>query len=153
MSCVFHGPTSESIFYLRILYILEVRQVLSHALASQRPGNFTFSYVRQRHTFPLQCLPRWLGTMGFLWTLRLLSLSHHFPTGKLTSSESLQDSELPERTELPFPRLPRLAFTEAMGLDRVLTAQRLVEERCSFSKRFSLKGALQCHHRLPRLRA
>lgn len=134
MSCVFYGPTSESIFYLHILYILEARHALSHALASQRPGNLTFSCIRQRHTFPLHCLPIWLRTMGFLWTLRVLSLSHHLPTGKLTSSESLQDSELYERTQLPFPRLPCLAFTEAMEFDGVLTAQQLVEEKCSFSK-------------------
>lgn len=54
--------------------------------------------------------------------------------GETYKSQSPQDSELYERTRLPFLRLLCLAFTEAMGPDGVLTAQQPVEEKCSAPK-------------------
>lgn len=107
-----------STLHSNLLCILETWHASSHALASQRRGKVAFPSGRQGHRLPLQCLPTWLGTTGVLWTLGALTLSHHFCAGKLTSSESSRDSELYERTRLPFPRLPCLAFTEAMGPDK-----------------------------------
>lgn len=133
--------------------VCSMLNIILCALASQRPGKLTSAYTRQRCSRPPQWLPTWLVTTGFLWTWRVLTLSHHLPTGKLTSSKSSRDSELYERTWLPFPRLPCLAFTEAMGPDGVLTAQQPVEEKCIFPKWFSWGWTLLCCRPLPRWRA
>lgn len=129
------------VFYSSWLYILGLVFLIPnvHSLCSDlqetREVNFSLHDIGTQP--PPQCLPTWLDTKGFYGPWGILTLSHHLPTGKLTSSACSQDPELYERTRLSFPRLPRLAFTGAMGPVRILTAQQPVEEKHSFPKWFS----------------